>query len=189
MRSWLRTDLLIAVSALLISSLTCVATIVQTRVIANQLSATVWPYLSYDSTFDRGSVDVELENDGLGPALIRSASLAVDGRPMATWEDAGKALGKLPGAKSGRSSFSSLGPGSVIRSGASHPLVHLTITTASATQNATAMVQLRRWLQERVVVTVCYCSTLENCWLLRSAPGNSLPAEVARCPDAAQIGV
>jgi hypothetical protein len=189
MRSWLRTDLFIAVSALLISSLTCVSTIIQTHVIANQLSATVWPYLSYDSTYDQNSVEVEIINDGLGPALVRSALLTVDGRPMATWEDAGKALGKSHGATRLHGSFSSLGPGSVIRAGAAHQLVHLTITGGRLADQVVAIARLRNWMQARVIVTICYCSTLDNCWLTRSGPGSPEPSEIGHCPGASEIGV
>jgi hypothetical protein len=167
-----------------------VSTIIQTHVIANQLSATVWPYLSYDATYDSNSVAIAIVNDGLGPALVRSALLTVDGRPMATWGDAGKALGKPRGVKRiGGSFFSSLGPGSVIRAGASHQLVHLTITAASPAEQGLASARLRSWMQERVVVTICYCSTLDNCWLTPSGPENQQPSEVGHCPGASDIGV
>jgi hypothetical protein len=187
MRTWLRADLLIAVCALLISSLTCVATFFQTRVVANQLSASVWPYLSYTTTFDPNGITMTIDNDGLGPAVIRSASLEVDGREMASWEAAAKSLGKIPGIKGIGGSFTSLGPGSVIREGASHQLFHLQFTTTPRADRAAALTQLRDSFGERAAVTVCYCSTLENCWLL-STGRDQQPVEVGHCSEAKEIG-
>jgi len=36
-------------------------------------------------------------------------------------------------------------------------------------------------------VTVCYCSTLENCWLL-STGRDQQPVEVGHCSEAKEIG-
>jgi hypothetical protein len=187
MRTWLRADLMIAVCALLISSLTCVATFFQTRVIANQLSASVWPYLSYTTTYDSNTVTLTVDNDGLGPALIRSASLTVDGRRMASWEAANKALGKIPGVTSAGASFTSLGPGSVVRAGASHGMVRLGLRLAPKADPTAVLTLLHRWFAERVAITVCYCSTLGNCWLVSSTT-HQQPAEVGHCPEASEIG-
>jgi hypothetical protein len=82
----LRVDVVIAVCALLISTLACMASIFQTRVIADQLSATVWPYVDVTTNIVMSPRDtgwsVTIANDGLGPAVLRSVLLTVDGKPM-----------------------------------------------------------------------------------------------------------
>jgi hypothetical protein len=73
-RAWLRIDLLIAICALLISALTAAASLYQTRVIANQLSSSVWPYLGIAMSRepDTGHLSFAIANDGLGPAIVRT---------------------------------------------------------------------------------------------------------------------
>ena len=80
----IRADLLIATLALLASSGATLSSVYQTHVIANQLSASVWPYLEAVYSLSTTTANLEVANDGLGPALVRSASLAVDGHPVAT---------------------------------------------------------------------------------------------------------
>jgi hypothetical protein len=48
----IRYDVIIAVSALLISAIASVAVVYQTHVISQQFPANVWPYLSFEVTRD-----------------------------------------------------------------------------------------------------------------------------------------
>src|SRR5579863_2155170 len=80
-----RLDFFIAIAALLVSALTAATLIYQTRVIGHQFAASTWPYLSVSTTLDPQAISLDLANDGLGPALIRSAQLTVDGRPLPSW--------------------------------------------------------------------------------------------------------
>ena len=83
-----RLDFFIAIAALLVSALTAGTLIYQTRVIGAQYAATIWPYLSVETTYDNPSgVTIALNNEGLGPALIHSAHLSVDGKDASSWYD------------------------------------------------------------------------------------------------------
>ncbi|MFY9665426.1 MAG: hypothetical protein WAK19_13335, partial [Candidatus Cybelea sp.] len=81
-----RFDFIIAFCALLISTIAALASVYQTRVIGEQLSATVWPYLSIDRTFNPQAVSLSITNYGLGPALIRSAEIELDGKKVRSWD-------------------------------------------------------------------------------------------------------
>ncbi len=64
---WLKFDTVVAICALLMSTLTAGAMVYQTRVIADQFSASTWPYLSVDTTYNPNNVEISLVNDGAGP--------------------------------------------------------------------------------------------------------------------------
>jgi len=72
----IRIELVIATLALLASAAASIASIVQTRTIGRELSASVWPYLAVDTTFSARSIQVAIDNDGLGPAVVRTVHLS-----------------------------------------------------------------------------------------------------------------
>ena len=81
-----RIDLVIALCALLISTLAAGASWwqarvlqTQTRVLQDQLGAQVWPYVSVTEGFRNDKAQISLSNDGLGPAILVSADATVDG--------------------------------------------------------------------------------------------------------------
>src|SRR5215469_10082262 len=80
----LRFDLFIAGMALVISTFAAAASAYQAYVINQQFSATVWPYLSLSTSYDRSNKFIELDvrNQGLGPAIVRSATVTVAGVPV-----------------------------------------------------------------------------------------------------------
>ena len=173
LRRGIRIDLVIALCALIISSLATAASWWQSRIVAEQLSSQVWPYLTFSTMYDPQYLSVEVVNDGLGPAIIRSAVLTVDGTPYPD-----PAVAFLHVFKPERGSFGSqitgLSPGSVVRASGSAKLFRLNAPWA-ARQYAAAV--------GRVDFRICYCSLLENCWLISSQQNTGGPIGVARCAD------
>ncbi len=128
-----RLDLVIAVCALLISSVAAGASwwqarvlVVQTKVLQEQLGAQVWPYLSFSQSIDGDSARLTLANDGLGPAILRSATLTLDGRPQHNYVDMLHAvlgphvLAREPHGEHIYFGVSDKTPGNVIRPGDSY---------------------------------------------------------------------
>ena len=78
-----RFDLIVALGALLISSVAAASSAYQTYVIRKQFSATVWPYVTFvtSSSTDR-YFELDVSNPGIGPALIYSAVVTRDGRAV-----------------------------------------------------------------------------------------------------------
>lgn len=178
----IRLDLVIAVCALLVSTLATAASLWQSHVVAEQLSSQVWPYLSISTTYDGALyIQMDVTNDGLGPAIIRSAVLSVDGKPYA--QPIRALLHLVPARKTGflKATLSSLASGSVIRVGNSVRLFRVETPWAvtAITRNA-----------KRFDLKVCYCSLLGNCWIT-SAQQAGDPSAVPSCPDvgASQLDV
>ena len=129
MENRLRVELLIAVCALLLTGIASIASVYQAHVIARQFSsteqqfsATVWPYLTLTIRQTPTTIESSITNDGLGPAIIRSAAIGWDRtKSFGSWQDMATvllALSPRPKVRSGLSftgSTSSLDPGDVIR--------------------------------------------------------------------------
>ena len=183
-----RFDLLIAVCALLASSVVAIASVYQTKVFRDQYAATIWPYLALDDTTNvRGkntelftSAYLTLTNNGLGPALIRSADLSIDGKQQQTWADLrnlaereahwdAKNLGHMHGQLASVNASTTIRPGDSrrifgIEAGKGVPIAVLT--------------------KHNVTIDVCYCSLNDRCWVLdtkleQNTP--TFPQTVDRC--------
>ena len=196
----LRFDLVIAVSALLISAIAAGASVYQTHVISQQnglisqqFGATTWPYLSFVNSYSPNFVEVDLRNNGVGPAIIRTAEVTLDGKPVAPGktnssidsvvetavhqaiDDArsAKARGSLTGHPQLHTSTTSLTAGDVIPAGANWTLVR-----ADGPFITPRVVALRA----RVNIKLCYCSLVGRCWTKEFAEAKSIPRDAASCP-------
>jgi hypothetical protein len=191
-----RLDFFIAIAALLVSTISALALIYQTRVIGAQYAATIWPYLSVDSTYSGTGEKLVIENDGMGPALIRSAQLSLDGRKIRGWNDYFKVLLKdrttygyfadaTAAIKAGKViqgsiTTASLEPGETIRPGDSITLLDFTLPGAP----------LKSMEKPTIELNLCYCSLNQSCWLLRDAQhtfAGSEPQPVSQCGAATSI--
>ncbi len=191
-----RLDFFIAIAALLVSALTAGTLIYQTRVIGDQFSATIWPYLSVGSTYDADGETIVVTNDGLGPALVRSAQLRVDGSAVRAWNDYIATLQADPqfspifrrtraAVTAGRGrgatlSMSSIGPSSTLRPGESSRLLKLVF----AYDVPPALLN-----RHSISIDLCYCSLNGSCWSLHSTPGriSADPKPIAECTAATAI--
>ncbi len=190
-----RLDFFIAVAAVAISAVTAAALIYQTRVIGDEFAATIWPYLSVGTTYNASGETIEVTNDGVGPALVRSAQLSVDGRKVRAWNDYLDAMQRDPelrklflraqaavqaGSASGTITMSSIGPSSTLRPGESRTLLKISLPFS---------VPLPAMLKHAVALAFCYCSLNGSCWTLHDIPGQISPdpASVSHCADRAAI--
>jgi hypothetical protein len=153
-----RADLVIATCALLISGGATISSLYQTKVIANQLSSSVWPYLSITSSTSTGSAfDLGITNNGLGPALVGGVTLSLDGHILKSYRE-GEARITMGLAKNvhpkANASFSSVGPTTVIRAGETFQMIGLKGPVMKYVGD----------LGSRLKLTVCYCSLLGQCW-------------------------
>jgi hypothetical protein len=180
-----RLDFLIAIAALLVSAAGAFALIYQTRVIGQQYAATIWPYLSVDSSYGVHGVTIQVANDGLGPALIESAQLLIDGRPSAGWStymhDVLKTPGLRPKPHQVSISISSFGRSTTIRPGDTKLLAAITYKS---------MIDPHAFTAHTVGIRICYCSINNSCWNVAATPGKDSrtdPQPVSACTENASI--
>jgi hypothetical protein len=146
-----------------------------------QVRAQVWPYLTrawVDPTeLDPASSDGTLHklavfNKGVGPAIVRSVQVSVDGKPQKTWHGVFDALG-LSSEKFG---FSSLN-GNVLSPGETMPVLVFPDQAVAS--------RFRQSMGARGRINICYCSTLGECWMLADHQPQGEPEvqPIATCPS------
>jgi hypothetical protein len=185
-----RIDLFIALFALVISSVAAGASAYQTYVIRQQFSATVWPFLTFvTSTQADAFAELDLNNAGIGPALIRSAVVTRDGKTVNAPPDrrvtalevaiepdvTGAGIDEKRSGVHGKESMtmSSILRGDVIPAGGSVRLLRVDGKFFARRIVADA---------RHVDITICYCSLLGTCWLKRLWDPSVEPHTVSSCP-------
>ena len=154
----------------------------QTEVLQEQLGAQVWPYVSLTEGLSGDTARIGISNDGLGPAILRSLSVAVDGVQRSSYTAMLHAvLGpdmvkRSPrGARLGFTIDNGV-VGSVMRPGDDSLGFSLT-----SKRFAPALLQAYR----RITFRVCYCAIIPGkCWLVESG-ARSEPRPQKSCPEIA----
>jgi hypothetical protein len=171
---------LVGVCALCVSGYTA-------HVQRQQVRAAVWPILEFD-TSNQPDIHFTLANKGVGPAIIRHVIVTVNGQPVRNWKEA---LEKLLGPGEHWLSESDMS-GHVLAANES-----MTILTPTRDPEGNPIAHNRSdplWAEmnkarARVAVEICYCSTLGECWTLRSGglTGASSITETRRCPTPSAV--
>lgn len=181
----LRLDFGIALGALLISTVAAVSTVYQTHVIARQFSAAVWPYLSFDTTNSPSTVELDIRNDGLGPAIVRSATITWSGKPQASLESLlGAFAAQYPHAVA--AARAALRAGTKLRITTSTPTRGMVVP--ANTQHTVIRLDgavLLRYFQPAFMrsfgLSLCYCSLTGNCWVQSFKNRANEPSSVRSC--------
>lgn len=165
----MNTTRILPICALVISAVACATSLYQLHMASSSIAAQTWPYITIGWSYANDEVGIMVDNDGLGPALIRDVILTLDHHPQ---QDALSALGQIIEGSKAEIHVDALTRGSVIRAGNSLRLLGVRgIPYAS---------QLRA-AQARVDLQICYCSILGRCWT-NSLTG-VIPHSVSGCPD------
>lgn len=174
-------DIVVGACALLISVVSLFVAYRSNQVQERMLAASVWPYLAWDTSnyredLQQEEVSLEIRNLGVGPARIESLQLNYKGQPVGDFRQLVMSCCKAEVEHLGRWSS---------RTSTINPIVipaHDSIKFFAIIKNADNAALWDAFNRERFNVEgrVCYCSVLDNCWLLRS--GNPVPESVSRCP-------
>lgn len=116
-----------------------------------QVQAQVWPWLVAGN--NDNELSVEVLNKGVGPAIVRSAQVFVDGKPQPDWQHVLKALGTVPH----QYSQATLNP-NVLTPDEKVPVLQFADKDDYKRFRAAAVTHL-------TLVDICYCSTLGECWM------------------------
>lgn len=142
-----------------------------------QVQAQVWPWLVAGNNDNENPIEVM--NKGVGPAIVRSAQVFVDGKPQPDWQHVLKALGAVPH----QFSQSTLNP-NVLTPGEKVPVIQFADKDDYKQFRVAAVKHL-------TLINICYCSTLGECWMYsdRHLVGYKSLAQlvtpVAQCPKLA----
>jgi hypothetical protein len=169
-----------------------------------QVRAQVYPILSFSTGYSDEDVHINLANKGSGPALIRSVFIGHEGRALHNWLELVQSVTKQH--QTMNLSYSTFGH-SVLSPGedahvfsvtcpkkegvaVEHPKTMPVEIPAAATASPTmdplphdeTCANLVRAIR-KLSVSICYCSTLTDCWTLEDGPDrDQVTTEAGRCP-------
>ncbi|WP_100643587.1 hypothetical protein [Alteromonas facilis] len=185
----LNLETLAAVTAIIVSVAALFVAWDQSQVMRAQQHASVWPIVDVDMTIDadESSLYIALEavNLGVGPALLKSSSLSINGQAIETFEEFDN-LALVPELQGTRRIFSSPLRGIM---GAGQSKTILRISWEQTEENKAAFVKLAsKYIGDDAAdidVGVCYCSVFDKCWSFNE-DSNSEPTLVEHCPTMEQ---
>jgi len=164
-RNWI--DLVVAFSVILISITSLIIALRQSKVMEQQLSASVWPYLQFGTSNqnDAGAavITLDLENAGTGPALLHSLTLLYDGKPLRNAQALLDACCKDLEPQGHANWTVSTVHDQVM---AANRSVHfLSLEPTPGNERYWQRLNVER---NKLVLKVCFCSVLNQCWMLDS---------------------
>ena len=164
----------LAVVGFLVGLIALYAALNEADAVRKQQQASVWPYVDFSISNSNLQNDqfteVAISNKGIGPARIKTVNVLLDGAPTANWWDL---VGKTAGLGEGDIALSNTdAAGRVMASGESLMLVRVD-RNAIPDDEAGALEVRDRFRQalgqDRISMTVCYCSVFDDCWTVDMA--------------------
>jgi len=145
-----------------------------------QVRAQVWPYLECGN--DDGNQAIYVYNKGVGPAIVNSAQVFIDGKPQTDWAHVLNALG-VPPHDYVQSTLNPdvLSPGEQVR--------------IIGIPDKDRWKAFRGAAVGRMTIDICFCSTLDECWMYSDQHPvgykaiGQLVRPVDRCPRLADAEV
>jgi hypothetical protein len=171
-RRRLDSNVIIAVSAVTISLCALVVSLYEVSVMRSDQRASVWPYLDVSISYSADGFRIQATNNGIGPALIESVQITVDGEPVYDWDEV---IERLVGPSSGID-YSNYLVGQF--NGEVLPAEGEMLLFGVPGEWTPIKRQLAEGLS-RATWQVCYCSVYGECWTLDSE-GASREAAVCR---------
>lgn len=118
-----------------------------------QVQAQVWPYLI--GTDSNVSNNWTWTNKGVGPAVVKSVEAVVDGKPVPDWKAMERGMGIPP-----ITAIMTFMDGNVVSAGE-------TVDWIKFMNKTDYNSFMDGFARSKVDITVCYCSTLGECWTTR----------------------
>ncbi len=146
---FLKSEMIIALSALLISVVTTVTSIYSASIDRAYAKASVWPRLELSRTYKEDIFGYILSNNGTGPALIKYAIVQFQGKTIETWDE-------IPFIEDVDSFTQSHMGKRVVPS--NHTFKPMLIKTTNVKQHINN--------DRSVKITLCYCSIYDDCWII-----------------------
>lgn len=161
-------EMIMAVSALLVSLVTAAATIHSAYTSRAYARASLWPSLGGGVSFNDTGFRFLLMNRGTGPAIIKSMRVQYDGKSVQNWQQFIERFNPKFNGNWG-SSFASN-----VTLPANQMLDALTIKDK-------ALARQMYDASDKLKVEICYCSVYDECWTTSDVLEQNQP--VAQCPD------
>lgn len=167
---------ILSVVGVFIAIVALYAALTESEAVRRQTAAAVWPFVQVSvADHDSGEAagfTLSLTNAGVGPALVRTVRLEIDGEPMRDWAQVIAHLGGTVDQGVGRTSVVNrvLSPGQKVDM--------ISVSEPDLARRLQAVVR-----SPDTAITYCYCSIFHACWLADSRSQALDPAPVEACPS------
>ncbi len=166
----------LSVVGVVIAVLALYAALTESAAVRQQTAAAVWPFVQlmiedYD-TGDAAGFSFAFSNVGVGPARMQDVRVSVDGKAIRNWIELVASVDGDAGAAVNRNFISDR----VLR-----PDETVVVFSTMDADLARKLVGAIR--KPRGVLTFCYCSIFDQCWLADSRKDLQAPELVETCPD------
>lgn len=188
-------QMLVGLSALLLSVCGLFIAIYEATLIRRAQRASAWPHVEVAASIRPTGVSLWVRNTGVGPARVRAAALSRQDEVLAGWSALVRGLGAEPARVS---TYRSLVSGRVLPAGLQRETI-FEITPEDGPGAPELVEDLsREVIAGEVDVEICYCSVYDECWLTslqdlvawsRGEGERTSSREVDACDDAAKSGI
>lgn len=166
----------LSVVGVLIAVIALYAALAESNAVRQQTAAAVWPFVQliledYD-TGEEAAFSLSFTNAGVGPAKMQDVRLSVNGTVTRNWSELVASVGGDDSAAVNRSFISDR----VLRP--DEKVVVFSTTDAELARKLVGAVS-----KPKGVLTFCYCSIFDECWLADSNKDLHAPELVDACPD------
>ncbi|OIQ46527.1 MAG: hypothetical protein BM565_11215 [Gammaproteobacteria bacterium MedPE] len=153
-------EMIVALSALVVSLVTTVVSIYSATTDRAYAKASVWPRIEIYPNYSGGSqvFSFSVKNNGTGPAIVKHALISYADKPIKVWRD----IPELPDVRQSHISTRILSPQQQVEP--------IRITGMKRSQFIK--------LEKEIKITLCYCSIYEECWL---TDRSNNPVKVKQC--------
>ncbi len=167
---------ILSVVGVVIAVLALYAALTESAAVRQQTAAAVWPFVQlmiedYDSG-EAAGFSFALTNVGVGPARMQGLRLSIDGKVSRNWSELVASADGDTAAALNRNFISDR----VLRP--EETVVIFSTTDADLARKLAGAVS-----KQRSVLTFCYCSIFDECWLADSRKDLQAPELVNACPD------
>jgi hypothetical protein len=161
----------IALAALIVSLSAAIVGIYEASLQRTHDRAEVWPHVEISTFIADHGAEVSVENTGVGPAIINSVVVSVDGSSRKNWDDVVRALAGGTPPRFGNTTVID----HALRGGEKVAMLSI------ATENLPA--DFWKWIA-RVSVSICYRSIFDDHWTVSDEHlgGSSTWRVVSDCP-------
>lgn len=164
-KKWrLSPEMITAMTAVVIGVGAIGVALYETTLVRQQLKGSAWPNIEGGFSYNEDGFRYFLTNSGVGPARIQYAEITVDGEPVGDWKEFFERLG----LDVSRYVTSYVARGA-LPAGTVHEVLVL--------DPEQPVDELYR-LQDRVAISLCYCSVYDDCWVKTMADD---PVTVRAC--------
>jgi hypothetical protein len=156
-------QMIVSLSAVLLSVCGLFISMYEASLIREQQRASVWPNVEVGPSLGSDTLKIFVDNTGIGPARIKSASVIYKGEVKKNWPDL---IRSFEFDEQDVSDYQSLINGRVLPPSSDEKELVFRVASTSQDMDQNLAYKLSNAIRnKRLNVKLCYCSVYDECWI------------------------